>query len=85
VPLVATANWKSGSTKAMLSTGLPVSRGAFRAKLNVMEESAAVTGLAMWSAVCINLGDSIALEDMIVAAAAPGVPAKAAAAVRVLN
>jgi hypothetical protein len=42
-------NWKSGSTSAMLSTGLPVSRGAFRAKLNVIDDSAAVTGLAITS------------------------------------
>ena len=42
-------NWKSGRTSAMLSLGVPVSRGVFNANMNVMEDSAAVTGLAMRS------------------------------------
>ena len=42
-------NWKSGRTSAMLSLGVPVSRGVFNANMNVMVDSAAVTGLAMSS------------------------------------
>ena len=39
-------NWKSGSTSAMKSTGLPVSRGVFNANANVMGDGAAVTALS---------------------------------------
>jgi hypothetical protein len=48
------ANWNDGSTSAMLSAGLAVPRGAFRAKLNVIDDSAAVTGLAITSLLCWN-------------------------------
>ena len=80
------ANWKSGSTSAMLSTGLPVSRGAFRAKLNVIDDGAAVTGLAITSLLCWNAAvgatTSVDGEIELLAAAMFAADARVTATVR---
>ena len=47
-------NWKSGSTSAMLSLGVPVSRGVFSAKMNDIAERPAVTALLISSLVFWN-------------------------------
>jgi hypothetical protein len=83
------ANWNDGSTSAMLSAGAAVPRGAFRAKLNVIDDSAAVTGLAITSLLCWNaaVGAATAVDVVIdeVAAAMSVADARVTATVRVLK
>ena len=48
-------NWNVGSNSAMVS-GVPVSRGEFRANVYVMEDGACVTGLGITSLLIWNPG-----------------------------
>jgi len=82
-------NWNAGSTKAMLSTGLPVSRGEFRAKLNVIDDRASVTGLAITSWLYWNaaVGATTAVDGEIelLAAAMSAADARVTATVRLVK
>jgi hypothetical protein len=79
-------NWNDGSTNAMLSTGLPVPSGALSAKLNVIDDRASVTGLAITSWLYWNaaVGATTAVDGEIelAAAAMSAADARATATVR---
>jgi hypothetical protein len=83
------ANWNDGSTRAILSSGLVVPRGAFRAKLNVIDDGAAVTGLAITSLLYWNAAVGAATSvDVVIdpsAAAMSVADARVTATVRVLK
>ena len=89
-PLSTTAarvpNWNVGSSSAMVS-GVPVSRGEFRANVNVMDDGATVTGLGITSLLIWNaeLAGAVTAVDLVMATAAMLVAApRVTATVRVL-
>jgi hypothetical protein len=89
-PLSTTAasvpNWNVGSFSAMVS-GVPVSRGEFRANVNVMDDGATVTAFGITSLLIWNPGvGAVTAVDLVMATAAMLVAApRVTATVRVLR
>ena len=90
-PLTATAasvpNWNAGSSRAMVSGVALVSRGEFSANMNVMDDGAAVTGLAITSWLCWKAGvGAVTAVDWAMATAAMSAAApRVTATVRVFR